>query len=172
MTKALEKIVSNMVGKDFIIYCFELLFILTGSEIRVWTLYNKLDFVPIDISSHFASNLRVNGTSQITHEINYSKNIFTNSAFLRCWEVLAELLLRLLTQTEWLLKMHILLYECAYTGRKKKKKVQHFNINVQHSLSLNSGDIPRTPMKINMQSHYSSKTDSSRNNILGRHPPY
>lgn len=133
MTKALEKIVSNMVGKDFIIYCFELLFILTGSEIRVWTLYNKLDFVPIDISSHFASNLRVNGTSQITHEINYSKNIFTNSAFLRCWEVLAELLLRLLTQTEWLLKMRILLYECAYTGR-KKKKVQHFNINVQHSL--------------------------------------
>lgn len=171
MTKALEKIVSNMVGKDFIIYCFELLFILTGSEIWVWTLYNKLDFVPIDISSHFASNLRVNGTSQITHEINYSKNIFTNSAFLRCWEVLAELLLRLLTQTEWLLKMHILLYECAYTGR-KKKNVQHFNINVQHSLSLNSDDIPRTSMKINMQSHYSFKTDSSRNNFLGRHPPY
>lgn len=35
MTKASEKIASNVVGKDFIIYCFELPVILAGSGIWV-----------------------------------------------------------------------------------------------------------------------------------------
>lgn len=67
-----------MVGKDFIIYCFELLFILTGSKIWVWTPHNKPDFVPTDFSSSFASNLHGNGLSEKTHETNYSKYVFTN----------------------------------------------------------------------------------------------
>lgn len=35
MTKVSEEMAGNMVGKDFIIYYFKLLFILTGSEIWV-----------------------------------------------------------------------------------------------------------------------------------------